>query len=181
VAREPFDESAPAFGDRLREPAMAALFADWCAMRREAGGLPRYRQFDPFRFPQMMPSLQVLERDPDGRYFQRLAGARVVEKLGVDNKGRFLDQIVEPAHFEERRGHLERVLDTGLPAAARGFLSRPTALSGAFKRLMLPFARDDGLAGLVVSAIAYARSYELHDLKPGDPIQTLWARLEDVL
>jgi hypothetical protein len=181
VAREPFDESAPAFGDRLREPAMAALFADWCALRRETGGLPRYRQFDPFRFPQMMPSLQVLERDPDGRYFQRLAGARVVEKLGVDNKGRYLDQIVEPAHFEERRGHLERVLDTGLPAATRGFLSRPTALSGAFKRLMLPFSRDDGVAGLVVSAIAYARSYELHDLKPGDPIQTLWARLEDVI
>ncbi len=127
MAREPFDDGASSFAARLREPAMAALFEDWCAMRREAGGLPRYRQFDPFRFPKMMPSLQVLERDPDGRFFQRLAGAKVVEKLGVDNKGRYLDQIVEPAHFEERRGHLERVLATGLPAAARGLLSRPTA------------------------------------------------------
>lgn len=180
MAREPFDESATAFCDRLRDAGMAALFADWCAMRREAGGLPRYRLFDPFRFPALMPSLQVLERDPDGRYFQRLAGARVVEKVGIDNKGRFLDQIVEPAHLEERRGHLERVLGTGLPAAARGLLSRPTALTGAFKRLMLPFARDDGAAGLVVSLVAYARSYEMHDLKPGDPIQVIWARSEDV-
>ncbi len=67
-----------------------------------------------------------------------------------------------------------------LPAAARGFLSLPATLGGAFKRLMLPFARDDGAAGLVVSAITYARSYELHDLKPGDPIQTLWAGPADV-
>ncbi len=180
MAREPFDDGAPGFAARLRDAGMAILFADWCALRREAGDLPRYRQFDPFRFPPLMPSLQVLERDPDGRYFQRLAGARVVEKLGVDNKGRYLDQFVEPAHYEERRGHLERVLETGLPAAARGLLSRPTALSGGFKRLMLPFARDDGSAGLVVSLVAYARSYEMHGIGPGDPIQILWARPEDV-
>ncbi len=53
-------------------------------------------------------------------------------------------------------------------------------MSGAFKRLMLPFARDDGTAGLVVSLVAYARSYEMHDIKQGDLIQMLWAGPEDV-
>ncbi len=177
MARTPFNESHSGFAGRLSDMAMASLFANWVELRRAASGrLPDYRDFDPFRFAALMPNLQVFERTPDGRWRQRLVGETAADYIGANNKGRFLDEIVQAEHLAERVAHLNLAVDEGLPGASRGLLSRPSTEVDVFKRLLLPFAPD-----VVVSYIVFSRLRDTPGLPAGaDRMQTVWATAADV-
>ncbi len=181
MAREPFGTPGQPFVERLRDVRMAALFGYWRELVRESGDrLPPYRSFDPLRVHDILPDMQVFERDADGRFRWRLVGEAVADAIGINNKGRFLSDVVEPEHYEERRAQLARCLDEGLPFAARGLISRPGTRQDLFKRLSVPYRGPDGAPSILINFVVLATSTAVRDLPARGSSEVIWARSEDV-
>lgn len=74
------------------------LFELWRA-RCAPGRLPARADFDPRDMPELLPYITIfdIERDPL-RFRVRLVGTAIVEAMGVDTTGRYLDELdnVEP-------------------------------------------------------------------------------------
>ena len=78
---------------------LQALLRFWEDAAREAGGLPPRRRF---AFDAMVPwlghvAIWTVEHAPL-RFKAALIGTRLVEWDGCDGTGRYLDQIISPAH-----------------------------------------------------------------------------------
>lgn len=181
MAHEPFGTPDQPFAARLRDTRMAGLFGYWCELVREAGGtLPPYRAFDALRVHDILPDMQVFERIDDGRFRWRLVGEAAAEALGANNKGRFLADVVEPEHYEERRIQLARCLDAGLPFAARGLISRPGTRQDLFKRLSMPFRGDGGDPSILINFVVLASSAAVDALPAWGTADVIWAAPDDI-
>lgn len=82
---------------------MQASFAFWQDMRQQAG-LPPVNAIDPTRLPrECLPHMALLEvQSSPLRFRTRLAGTRVVEALGIDHTGCYLDEIAGMTEQIER-------------------------------------------------------------------------------
>ncbi len=181
MAREPFGPPGQPFAERLRDTRMQALFGYWRELVQEAGDrLPPYRGFDPLRVHDILPDMQVFERVGDGRFLWRLVGEAVADAIGTNNKGRFLADVVEPEHYEERRAQLARCLDVGLPFAARGLVSRPGTQRDLFKRLSVPFRGPDGTPSILINFVVLATSVAVDGLPEWGSADVIWAGPDDV-
>jgi hypothetical protein len=80
--------------DALSQDYMRALYDYWCQARGDVT-LPPLAALDPLRLPvAALPYLAVLEVEPSPlRFRSRLTGTRVVEALGVDHTGLYMDEI----------------------------------------------------------------------------------------
>jgi hypothetical protein len=124
-------------------PRISRLFATWKSRHRPAG-LPGYTSFASGDLDELRPGLWVVEvqREPF-RLRYRTVGSRVVEALGRDVSGMWLDE----AHPTGRPKYAERamaVVRTGVPSWRRGPpLLWQHALYTKLENLILPLA-DDG-------------------------------------
>ncbi len=145
----PFLRSLPTEGMRI-------LLRYWVAARAGTA-MPRRPIFDPLRFPDMLPLLQLHERKPDGRYLCRVSGTEVVAAAGYESTGRYLDEVVLPGHQASRTALFDRSLESGLPLFYDGRLMVQDRDWKRLQRLLLPLADAHGQPRFQLSLLHFER------------------------
>jgi hypothetical protein len=128
---------------RLWHPRIRRLYDYWAAAA-PCGVLPGRQHVEPADFPDLLPDIWLLDvqRDPF-RLRYRLAGTHVVNCVGRELTGRWMDQV-QPLSMAP--GYLDRyrdVVETGKPSWRRG-PPRLHAERGysVLENILLPLARD---------------------------------------
>lgn len=155
IGHQPPD-ALPPFLRALPTDGMRALLQYWVAAR-EGAAMPRRPVFDPLRFPEMMPLMQLHERKADGRYLCRVSGTEIVAAIGSESTGRHLDEVVLPQHLESRAVLFDRCLDEGLPLLYDGRLTVPDREWKRVQRLLLPLADRHGQPRFLLSLLHFER------------------------
>jgi len=140
-------ESIPPDPPSAWHPKLHRIIGYWTGLRRE-GRLPGRRDIDPAAVKDLLPGLWMLDvqRDPF-RLRYRLVGTRIVEAIGQEPTGRWLDEIhPHAARLEGFVARYQRVADTGVPSRRRG-----TAMVWShndyreIENIVLPLASDGRL------------------------------------
>ena len=125
-------------------PRAARLYRYWQSIA-PAGALPGRQHLDPVDISELLSCLWLLdvERNPF-RLRYRLAGTTIIEALGREVTGQWLDNA--HPHIEDRAGFLARysgVVESGHPSWRKGYPRLWTHRDfGIVENLLLPFARD---------------------------------------
>jgi hypothetical protein len=128
---------------------LRALLRFWEGAAREAGGLPQRRQF---AFDAMVPwlghvAVWAVERAPL-RFKATLIGTRLVEWDGCDGTGRYLDEIISPAHREAAIARYVTVATSATWYADIVRFLAPHTTTATLHRLLLPCADGDAADGV---------------------------------
>ena len=162
MAPEPIDSpparpaGAAAFLRALPTDSMRDMLRYWSAAR-EGEAMPRRPAFDPLRFPELMPLMQMHERKDGGRYLCRVSGTEIVAAFGYESTGRYLDELVVPEHLSSRTALFDQVLGDGLPLLYDGRLVVPDRDWKRFQRLLLPLADAQGQPRFLLSLLHFDR------------------------
>jgi hypothetical protein len=135
------------------------LAAYWLSKkgRRRA---PARADLDPVEIPTLMPHILLIDVEAAPRRFRvRLMGTAVVNGLGRDLTGRYLDELalneIQRAMFAEYR----HVAQTGEPACATWEYTRDDGRHVQFERLVLPLSRDGTTIDMLLSGIVFEAAH----------------------
>jgi hypothetical protein len=126
-------------------PKVRALYEHWLSIHPGGGKLPGRRDFDPMAVPQLLPHIMLLEvegRPPRFRY--RVIGTRMVDALGKDLTGQWLDEAHSQAGRKPEFPGYELVVRNREPQWRRGaphFASYIDKCTG-MERVFLPLASN---------------------------------------
>jgi hypothetical protein len=135
-----------------------ALYRYWLALPRPAGPLPTRAAFDPFAVREAIGSIWMLDiqREPF-RLRYRLQGTRIVDAVGRDETGRWLDELV--VADRSRPVDAARLRESALDGLATHARTRPLLAAGsgwsAVESLMLPLAADGRTPDILLCASVY--------------------------
>lgn len=129
------------FVDGIAEPALRALYRYWAA-RRGCGRVPTVRDIDPLDLPpRVLPWLFLFRRE-GGRFRCILVGTGIVQLLGCDVTGRYLDDMPGVVDRPRTIALFEEAASTGLPIYCSGCRRVEPKAVRSFSRLLLPAGRD---------------------------------------
>lgn len=144
------------FRARLGDPVLVGMLEHWRAMSEAAGGgTPRRGDLDPAAIPTLLRHLQIHQREANGRFRCRLSGTAVVQQLGRDATGTYLDEAIRPEAVSGRTRIFNRALETGMPVVYSGVMEVPGRGMKAYQRLLLPLADAQGKPSFVLSVMAF--------------------------
>jgi len=86
----------------------------WFSLFEDAGGIPDFAAFEPFKHPQLLPHLSLFER-VGTRYRCNLIGETARNSLPTKIAKRFLDEILPPLIAEDITARFDRTHEDGLP------------------------------------------------------------------
>ncbi|WP_193181199.1 PAS domain-containing protein [Nisaea sediminum] len=144
--------------DRAQAAEVRELLSYWIAIH-PGDRIPARAAFDPTRVPLLLPNLVLtdVERDPY-RFRVRLMGTGIVEAMGGDFTGRYLDEVWEDAGNQLLVRDRVEVAETGLPNYRYGLSPTPFKLDfAALERAFLPFAANGKDVDMILSVIVYMR------------------------
>jgi hypothetical protein len=130
--------------ERIRELAL-----HWDA-RRAGRRAPSRDDIEPLELGRCLPSIFLLEVQPDMRFYIRLVGTHVAEALGKDSTGRLLDEVMPPAHYAWLH---EEMTDVVLHFSVRyriadmAWRDRPFS---RFHRWMAPLSADQSRVNMII-------------------------------
>jgi hypothetical protein len=142
------------FVEQIRRPMLRRLYAYWDD-RRGDREFPGRSDIDPLDMRYALGNISLVDvlHEPL-RFRYRLHGSIVVERIGIDMTGRFVDDIAEP----DRRAFVEenfRTVVTGRqPLARRGHRmldQRPWN----FDSIILPLGEADGAINMLLICVEY--------------------------
>jgi len=143
-----------------------ALYEHWLTIHPGGGKLPGRRDFDPMAVPYLLPHIMLLEvqgRPPRFRY--RVIGTRMVDALGKDLTGQWLDEAHSQAGRKPEFPGYELVVAQREPQWRRGpphFASYIDKCTG-MERVFLPLA-SNGVDVDMILIIAVFFDREGHEL-----------------
>ncbi len=151
------------FRAALTDSGLVGLYDYWTALRDKLGRLPRRSEVDPLDLPpDVLPGMIILERDPDRRFWCRLAGTRLREIYGFEVTGKYLDEIVPSGAATLRTGIYQQALDGRCAVFCRLRFSVPGREFVASDRLYVPVLGEEGdAATILVGAQRYLMSSEI--------------------
>ncbi len=124
-------------------PKIRALFDYWQSIHPESG-LPGRQHLDPLDIPSLLPSIWMIDvtRDPL-RFRFRLVGTEIVNFVGRDVTGLWLDEFFEGYEDNESFHTHRNCALTGVPGYRKGsVLFSPRQAELEAERLYLPLAQD---------------------------------------
>lgn len=142
--------------DRAHTAEVRELLSYWIAIH-PGDRIPARAAFDPLRVQKVLPNLVLtdVERNPY-RFRVRLMGTGIVEAMGGDFTGKYLDEVWPDADNQLLVRHRIEVAETGLPNYRYGFSPTPFRLDfAALERVFLPFASNGKDVDVILSVIAY--------------------------
>jgi hypothetical protein len=143
----------------LRHAKIRALHDYWISIHPSKDRVPGRRNFDPMAVPTLLPNMMLLDvagRPPRFRY--RLVGTRMVEALGRDLTGQWLDEA--HAHQDGTKPQFpsyERVAIEGRPEWRRGrphfagYIDRCTEM----ERIFLPLSSDGAAVDMLLTIAVF--------------------------
>jgi len=137
------------------EPLLLALLDYWqerCAGR----AMPRRRDIDPLDMPaRLLPHVQLVELGERGRLRLRLVGTAIVDALGKDATGRYLDEAFDG----ETRQFLEDLCRAALrerrPVAAACWQARAKGPALGMTWLATPLSENGRDANMILAATTF--------------------------
>jgi hypothetical protein len=147
--------SFDAFVSKLGEPALVAVARHWADA---CGGkpMPAWKDVDPTKIAPYLPMIWAWRYDAAlGTFIGRLAGDRIVSMLGVNTRGKRLDEVFPAEIVPLVHSRYRTVLDG--PSFMRGY--GPVYLRigkhGFGERIVLPLAQDGVTADGILGATIY--------------------------
>jgi hypothetical protein len=141
-------------------------FAHYLAEKAPHGRLPRRQDIEPVEIPELLPYLVLYDVVPQEsgcpRYRTRLVGTRVVELLGDETTGKFLDDFLPIKKGAEIIGEYDRILTTKQPHYLEGRLSNRGREHILFQRIVFPLARDGKEVDMLVMIMVGFDTRALH-------------------
>lgn len=125
--------------------SVLGALAYWRGLIERVGGLPRHRDLDPLDMPRhILPDLSLYWRGPDRRLLCRLAGSRLVNLIGFEPRGRYMDESLQPEASANRERLFHDCLDTRCPIFYRAVLVIEGRDHHTIIRVLLPVLDDAG-------------------------------------
>jgi hypothetical protein len=145
-------ESAPS----LTDPRLRALYEYWCALGRQAGGMPSIQAFDPLHLPKVLPNIWILEIAPDTHRFRmRLAGENINAVYGRNVGGQYFGDVFAPAEVAIIVARYTRALSEPAIFTAMGEVYGAAGRLSQGERLALPMLGRTGLTDTMIGATVY--------------------------
>ncbi|MEM9683696.1 MAG: PAS domain-containing protein [Pseudomonadota bacterium] len=124
----------------------------WTAIR-PCGGLPGRQHFDPLAVPELLPNIRLLDvSGAPPRFRVRLMGTRLRDYFGIEQTGRWLDEIFPKFGESQTRAELIKTIETRVP---RWRLGKPALEFDKnfldMERVYLPFARDGERVDMILT------------------------------
>lgn len=120
--------------------------AEYLAAEAPPGKLPGRQHVVPDKIPELLTYVTLFDVIPqhDGtrRYRTRLAGTHVVELMGTDPTGKYLDEYLPGEESAAVRERYDQVVLTKLPSYRAALLQNPGREHVRFQRAAFPLARD---------------------------------------
>lgn len=151
------------FPEVLPDPSLVWLYDHWRSLVKSLGRLPYRTELDPLDMPRsVLPSMLIIEREPEGRYCCRLAGTRLREIYGFEIAGRYLDDVMARDAAAFRIAIYDRVLKDGCAAFCRLRFAVPGREFVASDRLYVPALSDEsGEATVLFGVQRFVMSSEI--------------------
>ncbi len=158
------------------------IFEHWRSLA-DAGeavqGIPVRDQIDLLTLPRSARGNFFLIERRDERYLVRLASTTLVENMGTETTGKYLDQLMRPEIYPARRALFDLCVQQASPVYYGATLAAPTRGHIAFRRILLPLrSAPDAEIDLVCGAMEFLSTQELadgspHSTKsgPNDPVE----------
>jgi len=142
--------------DRMLSPIIRGAFEYWQGKCRD-GRLPARADIDPIEIPRILPHVSLVERERgSGRMRYRLLGSALVESIGWDATGHYLDAVYPGFDGSASRQYRQQVFDMGKPSHRLGRPSLRFAKDFVdVERLYLPLAEDGHRVDMVMGVIAF--------------------------
>lgn len=160
--------------DSVDTGALDALLAYWrakCAGRR----MPKRSDINPAEIPRLLSVLTMIDRVGE-RFRFRLVGTAIVEAIGADPTGQFIDELLPPARLASATHFYRRVFDERRPLRNRAGLGTGDDLKVIASRLAVPLSEDGvtvniALTGMILQggwyslrgSLAGATSHVIHE------------------
>jgi hypothetical protein len=143
---------AAALGDAIADRRLLAIYASWLGMP-EYPVLPALASIDRADLMRMWPNAVLVDVTPQGRFRYRTAGPEVVQRLGRDIAGTYMDEIVAGSSLAT----LTALYQLTVKVRATVYSRTHMALAGStaemiVHRLMLPISNDRRRVDMVVAA-----------------------------
>lgn len=136
------------------DPRFREIFDYWLA-KAPPDRLPGRQHLDPGELRHLLPGVVLYDvvRTPQGLRFRwRLVGTAVVEAVGSDHTGKFLDEVIlEPDRRRALHAGLSAAVQTRQPQFWRTPLSFPGRDFVWLERLALPLASDGEAIDVVLA------------------------------
>ena len=139
-------------------PKVRQLYDYWTSIHPASGRLPGRAHFDPMRVPRLLPHLVLVDvegRPPRFRY--RLIGTRMVEALGANFTGQWLDEAHASDDGSPKFPRYSGVVTSGVPDWRRGkplfasYIEKCTEL----ERLFLPLAANGADIDMILTVTVF--------------------------
>jgi hypothetical protein len=139
--------------DSAAYPHLRAAFDYW-QRKTPAGKLPGRQHIDPVEMAAFLPHVALIEVERDSgrpRFRLRVIGTEIVNDVGRDDTGKYLNDIPEAATMVAR---LTELLQTREPYYMPEALFLPKRDHIVLHRVVLPLASDGTTVDMILCAIA---------------------------
>jgi len=137
------------------DPLLTALLTYW-EKKRGTRVMPRRRDIDPLEMPtRLLPYLQLIELGERGRLRFRLIGTAIVDAMGRDATGRYLDDVMAGEHKRFIENFYRTALGAGRPALGTYSLRRDGTSELATVRLATPLSENGRDADMLLTATSF--------------------------
>jgi hypothetical protein len=133
---------------------MRQVLEHWKQARGERA-MPQRRQFDATTVPvHLLPNIVIAEI-VGTRFRLRLVGTEIVNRLGYEPTGKFLDEAFAGEHGTALNTVASRTLNAKQPLLAELTNKFPNGEVRQHLQLLLPFSENDRTVSHIVSVVAY--------------------------
>lgn len=143
------------------------MFDHWrglCGGGETGHWVPLREQVDLLTLPKSTwESFFLIERR-ENRYLVRLASTRLIDNMGSETTGKYLDELMRPEIYPARRALFDRCTDEALPVYYGATLAAAAREHVAFRRILLPLrSADGGAVDLVCGVMEFVSTSDLQD------------------
>lgn len=142
------------FPVEAKDPRFREFFDYWASMA-PPGRLPGRQHLDPIDIPHLLPGIalfDVVREERRLRFRWRLIGTAVVEAVGRDYTGRFIDEVIVAApKYEGLHDVLSGIVRTRQPHFWRTRIKAAERDFKTVERLALPLAGDGETVDMLIA------------------------------
>ena len=131
------------------------LYAYWHSLALYRGGIPWRDDFDPAAVPALLPYLFIVEQESaTGRYLFRLSGTGIREIMGMENTGRYLDELLSGTDLDSVSEMFHQVMSEGVCIRSVEGLTYSDHCHQRVEILRLPLRKNDSNGNLVLGCLS---------------------------
>ncbi|MGE5147399.1 MAG: PAS domain-containing protein [Candidatus Eiseniibacteriota bacterium] len=135
------------------------LYAYWLA-KKGTRAAPARADIDPLEIAPLLPHVTLIDVESAPlRFRYRLVGTEIVNNVGEDFTGRYLDTLLRLAQRDLMAAELARVVASGQPAVNLWEYARHDGRHVRYERLVLPLSSDGKTVDMLLSGMVFDKAF----------------------